>query len=249
MAAPIDLSPVDARLGRAAVHVAALESAVAAYVALPPYRRVEKIDHMTGVMTVRVDMNQQPPSSIALILSDVAHQLRAALDNLVGCVRPGGPTGDSAFPITADPATFERDAARKLEGLPAWAVDAIREIQPFPGDEWQRDVGKQLLDLHDLARHDRHRAPRLVAGMVAPDWASGEDVEFRTDWRTWAETIFKDGRYGSASFAVTVCLAEPELPLLDGLEVVGIGQLLSRVVLYHVVEEIRGRARHAAAGR
>jgi hypothetical protein len=68
MAARIDLSPVEARIRRAAVHTAALEAAVAAYVAIPPYHRRESIDHMTGVMTVRADMYLDPPADIALIL-------------------------------------------------------------------------------------------------------------------------------------------------------------------------------------
>jgi hypothetical protein len=246
MAIRIDLAPVDARLGRAAVHVAALEAAVGRYVAIPPYRRTESVDHMTGAITVRAEMTQEPPAEIALILSDAVHQLRAALDNLVGCVRPGGPTGASAFPITTEPVRFDRDPDRKLEGVPDWAVAAIREIQPFPGDGWQRDVGGQLLSLHDLARLDRHRAPRLVAGVLVPDWATGTEVRFRGDRRSWAETIFKNGEHMRANFAVTVHLAEPEFSFLDGFQVPGIAQFFSRLVRYRVVEEIRARAGQAA---
>jgi hypothetical protein len=112
---------------------------------------------------------------IALCLGDVLQQLRATLDTAVGALRDGGPTPRSAFPIESNPERWTSRAADRLEGLPGWAVDVIRRIQPFAEDAWSA-VGDGLAILHELAIRDRHHA-LLVARAIADLGHVEVDVE------------------------------------------------------------------------
>lgn len=71
----------------------------------------------------------------------------------------------------------------------------MREVQPFERGTLSR-IGDNLADLHLLARLDRHRAPHLQAAFLRPYYVeseAGADIEFRGDWRTWAETEYTPG--------------------------------------------------------
>lgn len=124
-------------------------------------------DPETGRFLHRIRVVKEPPVDVALALSDALHQTRAALDNLVGVLR-GGPTDRSAYVITDTADKFDNQASDRLQGVPAWAVTEIRRHQPFVDHGWKY-VGDGLLQLHDLARLDRHRAPLVQGGIVDID--------------------------------------------------------------------------------
>jgi hypothetical protein len=162
----IDLGHVDQRLEWAEAHalrVAGLSNDWAA----SAMRTTTTPDKERGLHVFRAEVVGDPPVTIALALGDLLHQARAALDNLVGVLR-GGATDESQFRIDSDPAVFDRDERRRLDGLPPWAVGAIRQVQPFPGNPWGH-VGDQLLKLHRLAIIDRHRALLLSAALIDLD--------------------------------------------------------------------------------
>lgn len=125
------------------------------------------LDDQRGVQVFQAQVVGEPPLSIALALGDTVHHARAALDNLVGVLR-GGATDRSMFRIDTDPATFERDRERRLEGVPDWAMEAIRQMQPFP-DNPLRFIGEALAQLNRLAIIDRHRALLLSAALIDMD--------------------------------------------------------------------------------
>jgi hypothetical protein len=202
-----DFGPVVARIRRAEEHSVRLQREVDAYAALPPYSRTERLLVENGHVVDRVEMVLAPPIELSLTFSDGIHQLRAALDNLVGVLRPEGPTELSGFPLSTDPAKWAAQATTKLAGISAQDVEAIRRLQPFAG-RTLAFVGDTLLALHDLARVDRHRAPLLQAGIVIPRYASGEIVEWRGDRRTWAETEYEPGRASAIHYEVEVQIAE-----------------------------------------
>jgi hypothetical protein len=106
------------------------------------------------------------------------HQARAALDNLVGALREGGPTSRSAYPVVLTDPDFEATVGDSLKGVPDWAIQVIRRVQPFSDDPSQAYGGKQLRLLHDMARLDRHRAPHLHASLVQIDHVEGYSVQF-----------------------------------------------------------------------
>lgn len=237
-----DFRAVDARIARAQRHVADLEASVGAWVARPPYRW-DMTSTPNGTLVERVDSILPAPLELAMIASDAIHQARAALDNAVGAIRPGGPTGDSEFPIRDDPDLYETAAARALAGLPDWATDLIRRMQPFSNDPWAY-VGEELFDLHRMAREDRHRAPALHVALLRPDYVEGSTVEMRGDMRTWAEVEYRPGEVHKVHFTVKVEFVDPPL---DGFAVVDGTSMLVRVAAV-AVEQLR-RADRAHAGR
>jgi hypothetical protein len=202
-----DFAPVVNRIRRADEHATRLAVEVAAYVASPPYRRtLEETDR--GTLLDKVVMERDPPPDIALTLSDGVHQLRAALDNLVGVLRSGGPTERTAFVLEPDPAKFEHRARVELDGLSGDHLAMIRRLQPFPDNPW-RHLGDLLVTLHNLARIDRHRAPLLQVALPKPYYAEGTVLEWRSDRRTWVSTEYVPGELNDVHYTVGVVIAEP----------------------------------------
>jgi hypothetical protein len=202
-----DLSVVRQRLIQAGHHARSLDELVAAFAAGPPYTRESSLTER-GTVLERVELVRQPPPVVALTLSDAVHQLRAALDNMVGALRPGGPTDKSQFVIAPTAERFEERARVELEGLSPDHVEAIRRIQPYSDKPW-KFVGSTLTQIHDLARTDRHRAPLLQAAIVEPHYAEGEIVEWRgARDGSWVTTEYEPGKLHAVHYKVEVRIAE-----------------------------------------
>jgi hypothetical protein len=237
---PANLASVLARLDRADEHVTALHAAVDAYVATPPWLHGKTLGDDGSTITERVDLMLQPPLEIAVTLSDVVHQLRAALDNLVGVLRPGGPTGTSAFPIHREATPWEAKADTELQGVPISVRDEIRSLQPFTAEPWHY-IGDHLIGLHDLARRDRHRAPIISAALVRPDYAETSEeggVKFFGNSATWAEIRYATTVIVRAHWAAEVRIAEPDIPEVNDREVTGLATALAREVRYVIVNRL-----------
>lgn len=108
----------------------------------------------------RIDFASDPPNDEwALVLGDVIHNLRSALDVLVwSCAAPETLTPsqqrDLAFPILTDASKWDRARRRRLQSVPDDVVERIRNVQPFNIDEPRLDY---LAVLHDLDITDKHR--------------------------------------------------------------------------------------------
>jgi hypothetical protein len=188
---------VQARLERAQRHVNDLERIISEYLDRPPYRIVRRTGDGARVID-RAELVEEPPIEAAMIVSDAVHQARAALDNLANALRPDGPTSGIEFPIRSTEAAYRKAVSDgALRGVPAWAREAIEAVQPFSTD-LRRWAGRELANLHELARVDRHRLPPIHAAFLLPDSASADDlseVRFRVDraaWR-WAEWEYPSG--------------------------------------------------------
>lgn len=75
------------------------------------------------------------PFEILSIAGDVIHALRSALDHLayqLAIVGSGKtPTRRVEFPIAKDWDTYEREKARKVEGIRPEAIEAIDKLKPY----------------------------------------------------------------------------------------------------------------------
>ena len=162
----IDLATIEGRLEWADAHAVRVADLSNDWTT-DAIRTTTTTDGERRVRVFRAEVVGDPPVTIALALGDVLHQARAALDNLVAVLR-GGATAQSQFRIDSDPAEFDRDERGRLDGVPPWALAAIRQVQPFPGNPWGH-VGEQLLKLHELAILDRHRALLLSAALIDLD--------------------------------------------------------------------------------
>lgn len=244
----IDFRPVHARLDRARDHLATLAEDVDTYVRLPPYRTTRTRPDDRGWITERAELVVEPPLRMSLALSDLTHQLRAALDNVVGCLRPSGPTGESGFPIRADEEAYAALAQKRLLGVPDWARTYIEQVQPFgeerrqtPGERSRRMIGDALLVLDELARRDRHRAMLLQAVVVQPDYAVQHVEGAPIHWRADGQSIAPEAGYPQGAFRVyfevEVTLAEVETSR-TGMPVISVGREMLRAVEYGVVEQL-----------
>lgn len=242
-----DHRQVDARIERADVHIQTLRDEVNAYVDGPPYSIEKSTDRATMTRIERAVMRIDPPLSIAIVFSDAAHQLRSALDNLVGALRVGGPSHMSQFPVKEVERDFPTFDTGVLQGVPEWAWQAVREVQPFAVSRPFPDhLRRGLMTLHDLARMDRHRAPHLHAALLFPGPAivgEGVEVDFKVDdARTVASIEYPYGEAVDAMFEVDVLVQGTGLDGADGHDVVGLAQFLQRTVT-SVIEYVR-RAEH-----
>jgi len=128
------------KLGRARQHQLALEAALREYSQLHPFELVSRLEG--NDLVVRVHMQHDIPADLSLIVGDLLHNARSALDLLVmsAARAAASETGRGlspaqerslSFPITRTEPDFER-AARKLKRhLPKDAILRIRIAQPW----------------------------------------------------------------------------------------------------------------------
>jgi hypothetical protein len=107
-------------------------------------------------------LHRSPPLRLGVILGDMVHNLRSALDHLVwqAVLRNGGrPNRSHQFPICDDEKDWNDACNRVLRGLDAVDAEAVRDAQPF------NVVMKPaaLSRLREISNEDKHR-------VVTPVW-------------------------------------------------------------------------------
>jgi hypothetical protein len=171
----LDLSPVYARLAWARRRGDELGAVVDAWTKAALDVREKHFDD-ERMIRFTACVADDPPDGVDLALGEVVYQSRAALDTLVGVLR-GGATETSAFLVTPDRVAFEaallpakgKRREGRLFGLPDWAIDLFREIQPFEplaAHPWGV-FGAEARKLHDFAIVDRHHRIVVVATVAA----------------------------------------------------------------------------------
>ncbi len=140
-----------AKLQRAKKHFAELVTLVNEHKSSQPFRCSEIGD------SIIVSVEKQVPQEVNIVLGDVVHNLRAALDLLVcDLIRANGSqvTRDSAFPITTGGIQASH-VKKQLAGMSQSAVKVLSRITH--NQSWN----EALLTLHGLDIMDKHNA--LVA--------------------------------------------------------------------------------------
>lgn len=163
------MDPLEAatiRLDHACAHLDSLKEEVRMYLDTQPYRVVAHDEPEEGRYVYRCEIGQPPTPRVGLLVGDVVHSIRAALDNLVwGFARlqhdpPKNPR--LAFPIFKDftgkrgwQATGQ-DAALRAS-LPRVVADAVRDIQPWKVSK-SDPTQDPLWVLDRLWNDDKHRS-------------------------------------------------------------------------------------------
>ncbi len=122
---------------------------------------------------VRVVRAEPAPLELSLVVGDIAHNIRSALDHLVwGLVhRPGAPalTAEQerrvGFPFRTEPAAFAKLSSgdqTTLPHVPAAVVAEFEALQPY--NRKTRPEVDLLWFVHELNRLDKHRLLLVVAG-------------------------------------------------------------------------------------
>ncbi len=134
-----------------------------------------------------VEVLDQPPPHLSLIIGDCLHNLRAALDNLafeLAIAHKGEPlsstiAGNSEFPIFASENLKKFD--EMLGGVHPSAKAEIEGLQPYNrGHKFRNDP---LWKLNKLSILDKHRLPHVVLFALAsisyfvPDSIGIEEIE------------------------------------------------------------------------
>ena len=142
-----------AKLQRARKHLAELASLVAEYMSTQPIRASEVGD------SIIVRVANQVPQEINVVLGDVVHNLRSAIDLLVcDLIRANGSqvTRDSAFPITTN-GIQSSHIKKQLAGMNQRAIKVLSRITH--NQSWN----EALLLLHGLDIMDKHNSLIAVA--------------------------------------------------------------------------------------
>ena len=163
------------------------------------------------------------PDEIGLMLGDYIHNLRAALDYLVGAMRPTGPSRNSQFPILLErkgPHSFKNRACLMLRDVPDEAVKLIHWMQPYHRPKWDGWFWSALAALEVLWNVSKHRTLFIATAVTRPDYVgrerSDEDAKsigFRFTAPNHSSEIWlpisEPEEHFEPHFSVHVALAEP----------------------------------------
>jgi hypothetical protein len=172
------------KVERAEHHILDLDEGMRSYEAKHPYRPVRQPNRRGDENNWRfvLEITEQPDPRLSLILGDVVHNLRTALDHVLVAMRPRRFRWNAGFPlcdvdIWAKDSSGEfisRDDKRRasftnaVEGLEAPAVAIIEELQPYAMANDGFDAKLHPLGiLGKFDNADKHRQLVLLSGGVA----------------------------------------------------------------------------------
>jgi hypothetical protein len=218
----LELTSSRLKLGRARDHLVALTRRVERFVRSDTYRLYSEHDTHTTEHTLRLRVVKQPKLDVwALLVGDVVHNLRSALDHIVWDLTarhlkvkpPYPPVGDwllLEFPIFRGKTKFYGPPRRtptrgcglyKIRSVDPQLRACFDSLQPYH-DGPKRD--RNLLQvLHELDLIDKHRNIPVVASTVAPEevkfipgpvrWLLGQSAVRFEIVRLYPPGPFKDG--------------------------------------------------------
>ena len=138
------------RLDWAKQHIQKLNAALHRFNKANPVSTVTKIDPKTGELSYYVREIPPVPTEIPLILGDVLHSLRGALDYLA-CGLVPVITRNTKFPIGDSATNYKSRLHRVVPAMAKDALEVLDSIEPYKGRNWI------LWQLHELNIIDKHR--------------------------------------------------------------------------------------------
>jgi hypothetical protein len=164
------LSGVRLKMGRARKHLEELHALIQEFMQGDPERTDSiggadlHIDNIKGKLTCDARIPDAPPvHKWGLVVGDVLHNLRSALDHLAWqLVLANGksPTSRTEFPIFKDDREFKDQARRKVGGMSKDARTAIESLQPYATRKDDPE-GEPLWCVQELSIVDKHRLLHL----------------------------------------------------------------------------------------
>jgi hypothetical protein len=195
-----------AKLTHADDHVSRLRQVCDEYRARRPFYVEPEPTDRPDVVQYRLHHEIEIPKNVPLIVGDILHSLRSALDSLVlGLVerdlrRKLSPDEERAcqFPICSEPNGFDDFFARhkvRHDVTSPILRDVMRSVQPFFHDEWALKQGytttahyaenaqyNPLCTLSKISNIDKHR--RVAVTLLWPEYAGwGDDTGLNQKWR------------------------------------------------------------------
>jgi hypothetical protein len=161
------------KVNRAEKHLQDFNSEASLYVKKHAYRATRTTDtkckEHPDCWRYHLEVTERPDDNLAVILGDVTHNLRSALDHLAVAIAPPKRKYNAFFPIISENIEYGFDVPTKpqlearnsfdraVEGMPADAVAIIQRAQPYYlGPQTTKEV--HLLGvLSRLDNADKHR--------------------------------------------------------------------------------------------
>jgi hypothetical protein len=163
------------KLIRADEHLKALNNEVAAFLQIRPYEVVTKKDIPAGNLCAQVIYQHAPPDLLLMLIGDVLHNLRSALDHLAWSLAGTRADSSTEFPIFVDGTRFRAtdghgnpnwgSGLHKMHDMPTPAQNIIESLQPYKGVHGLPE-SEPLWLLQQLGIEDKHRTLNLVAAGV-----------------------------------------------------------------------------------
>jgi hypothetical protein len=156
------LAGVPAKFERADEHLEALQAEITRFFEAHPYGTFSDFNPHTGEHSLRIDLRNPLPVKWGVMLGDVLHNARSALDHLAWQLVKHGPKGLPSKEGTRRqvhfPVELTKDRFDDLPVLPYFGEDArriIREKQPYHRGDKARLHPLAILD--QLWNTDKHR--------------------------------------------------------------------------------------------
>jgi hypothetical protein len=158
---------IRAKLGRADEHLETLDKRIQGFLDTKPYRGVPDIDAEAGQSLIRAQVLREPPViEWGLLIGDVLHNLRSALDHLAWRLGGDPPPneGTSEFPIFWDKTAFRTNGINKVVGVPDHPLAIIEDLQPYHRGNTAKN--HPLWRLYLLSNFDKHRLLHVSGAVV-----------------------------------------------------------------------------------
>jgi hypothetical protein len=158
MAHPLD--GCRAKLKRAEEVFDELSGSLLRFLESRPYISEGGFDLASSEWVLRFRVRESPPLRWGVLIGDVVHNMRSALDHLAWqlvLLNAAQPTTRTQFPIYGDEAAYRRESAQQVvDGISDDDKAAIEELQPFRHPRGA-DKPHHLSVLQELSNVDKHR--------------------------------------------------------------------------------------------
>lgn len=164
------------KLIRAQEHLGTLNAEFASYTESEPYRIVRELDDEDNPTLVTIRLNQwtAPTARWSVMIGDVLHNLRSALDHLAWQlvkINDGAPGRGTQFPIYADRILVKPDGTEVVRditiagGITPEAAALLESLQPY--NRVEDPTLDPLFILNKLSNQDKHRTLNVYLPWVA----------------------------------------------------------------------------------
>lgn len=163
-----DLSGVRAKIDRAKDQVVKLDAEIGVFIDGRPYEVITERNTNKGQDVYRVRVRQDPPLRFGVIVGEVIHDLRSALDHVAWQLVPNAKrTRSTGFPVFATDwwpgQKSEAAFLRQTDGMSREARAVIERLQPNqPGKPLDKD--DVLYRMHEMNLTDKHRVLNVLGG-------------------------------------------------------------------------------------
>ncbi len=153
------------KLDHARGHLDRLQSELVEFERFRPFQHVRDWDEEGVAYVYRAQVNREPPPAVGLLIGDVLHNIRSALDHLVWELddRDADLKRETEFPIFLEQERYQKGALRKVAGLSADAQSIVENFQPYHSPTPDLHL---LWVLHALNNLDKHRTIAVVVGQT-----------------------------------------------------------------------------------